>query len=229
MQNIPRRWLVFDVENTLIDEGGASRQTISRILSEAGVDVDTDEYAGMYTAATKYAFNYQEARRFLTIRQMHILRLRNLYQVYGLQRDPDVDLERIMRAKEECPLFPDVLGSIDELSGEWALGIISNADEDDPIIKRVCDCVRFDCVVTSEVAQAHKPDARLFELFLARSGASRGGMVFVGDHQVADVLGGKQFGLEVVWLNRNNEVLGGAIPTPDYEVRSLVELPALLR
>jgi putative hydrolase of the HAD superfamily len=73
-----------------------------------------------------------------------------------------------------------------------------------------------------------KPDARLFQEALQRGGVDASAAVHVGDHPGDDIAGAQQAGLRAVWFNPTGKVWE-ADQRPDAEIRSLTELPPLLR
>ena len=54
-------------------------------------------------------------------------------------------------------------------------------------------------------------------------------MLHVGDSDVDDVKGAKEAGLAVAWVNRDGRARRADVPAPDFEIRDLSQLPALLR
>ena len=48
--------------------------------------------------------------------------------------------------------------------------------------------------------------------------------LYVGDRQLEDVKGAGSVGMGTVWVNRNGEPLDPDLPSPDYQVGSLLEL-----
>ena len=49
-------------------------------------------------------------------------------------------------------------------------------------------------------------------------------MLYVGDSQSADVLGAKNAGMPVAWVNRDGASLKEGVPQPDHEIASLCDL-----
>ena len=81
-----------------------------------------------------------------------------------------------------------------------------------------------------------KPDARIFRAAVARFAASApvSAAAYVGDRLRTDAIGAARAGLVGVWLNRSGERPGeadaaDAAAAGVLEIRSLAELPALLR
>jgi HAD superfamily hydrolase (TIGR01549 family) len=81
---------------------------------------------------------------------------------------------------------------------------------------------RFDCVLDSADEGVEKPDARFFEIALARSGARKDTTIHVGDLYHVDVAGARNAGLRGVLLDE-----AGLRPDADCpRVRTLDELVA---
>ncbi|HVU70859.1 MAG TPA: HAD family hydrolase [Ktedonobacteraceae bacterium] len=79
-----------------------------------------------------------------------------------------------------------------------------------------------DELVTSEEVGFIKPDPRIFQAALERSGCRAEEVVMVGDSWKADVLGARQAGIRAIWFNRG----GLACPNPALalELRALEPL-----
>jgi len=113
----------------------------------------------------------------------------------------------------------------------FRLGIVSNFDYAPTahwILEREGIAPLFDAVVISEEVGWRKPKPIIFEVALARLQVSPQEALFVGDRADIDVLGAKQAGLAVAWLNHEGEPLPDGIPAPEYEIRDLGTLGSLL-
>ena len=52
--------------------------------------------------------------------------------------------------------------------------------------------------------------------------------VYVGDNPFDDVKGAKGVGMGTVWINRYGKELDDGLPSPDYQIESLADLPQIL-
>jgi len=77
-----------------------------------------------------------------------------------------------------------------------------------------------DCVLDSCDEQVEKPDPRLFEIALERSGARKESTIHVGDLYNIDIVGARNAGLRAVLLDETNLRTNADCP----RVRSLAEL-----
>lgn len=140
------------------------------------------------------------------------------------------DLHR-QYADETMRLFDDVPGLLAALAAaRLPLALITNgASDTQRNALRVVGLERhFGAVVVSGEAGAAKPDAVVFGLALDKLGVQPERVWHIGDNLLTDVAGAKAAGITAVWLNRSGAALPDGPPQPDYEVRSLRELAALL-
>ena len=82
-----------------------------------------------------------------------------------------------------------------------------------------------DCVLDSHDEQVEKPDPRLFEIALARSGARRESTIHVGDLYNIDVVGARNAGLRAVLLDEADLRMDADCA----RVKSLAELVSRIR
>ena len=100
------------------------------------------------------------------------------------------------------PEVPEVLGALRDAGLQ--LAVISNFTDALTAVCRshVLDGY-FDCLVSSAVSGAQKPDVGIFREALRRTGADPAAAVHVGDNYVADVLGARAAGIDAVLVDRS--------------------------
>ena len=127
-----------------------------------------------------------------------------------------------------APVFDEVHAVVEALRPHYRLSLLSNADDDFLTACLARNGLSFDIVVTSEEARAIKPNPEIF-LFLARRlGLAPDQILYAGDNPVPDVLGPKQAGMKVAWINRFGLRRPRRVPAPDLRLRSLSELVTIL-
>jgi 2-haloacid dehalogenase len=126
--------------------------------------------------------------------------------------------------------FPEVPGVLRALRGAgYATAILSNGSP-----KMLDDAVGgaglrdlFDAVLSVDAVRVFKTDARVYRYALDRLGVEAREVAFQSSN-AWDAHAASDFGMRVVWCNRygqRRERLPGA---PDFEIRTLAELPDLL-
>ena len=87
----------------------------------------------------------------------------------------------------------------------------------------------FDGMFISEEIGGRKPEPEYFEKCFERIPAfCKTHTAILGDSLSADMQGGKNAGITTIWFNRDDMPDEEGV-CPDYEIRSLSELPALLK
>lgn len=114
------------------------------------------------------------------------------------------------------------------------MAAVSNADENqlEPLIERGQLHRWLRHWTSSEAAQSCKPDARIFQIALQKSQLAPHEIVFVGDSLEQDIAGAHKAGMKTVLITELDELapmsIGRETPEPDFRIKSLSELPAIL-
>ena len=143
----------------------------------------------------------------------------------GDGRDAALYLKRRMA---EASAFPETLPAIEALRPHYRLALLSNADDDFLLACLERNRLHFDPIVSSEEAGAIKPHPAIFERLTREMGLKPEQILYVGDNPWPDVLGGRQAGLRVAWVNRYRLRRPRQVPPPDIKVTSLAELVPFL-
>lgn len=230
--------LFFDLDGTLLDGSGhheAILRTCRRIASDQlGLDADrllaaNDEVWQQYwpEVADKWTLGVLDGTHVSLGAWRRTLRL------CGCTDDAIARLARETYAqyrRESLRLFDDVPELISLLRRRVSLALVTNGASDTQRENlRVLDIEhRFAAVVISGEVGVAKPDARIFRLALDELGVLPENVWHVGDDLNTDVAGAKAAGLTSVWLNRGSDPGTAGAPKPDYEIRSMRDLAALL-
>ncbi|MFI6675271.1 HAD family hydrolase [Kribbella sp. NPDC050470] len=121
-------------------------------------------------------------------------------------------------------LYPEVLDSLTALRTTYKLGLLSNGNS---YPDRFGLGQLFDAVVFAQDHDVAKPDRRLFDIAAATIDATADSIAMIGDSPVNDVTAAQRAGWRGIWLNRDARTCPPDC-TPDAEIASLTELPAVL-
>ena len=132
----------------------------------------------------------------------------------------------------EWPAFPDSAAALARLHEQFALGVITNCDDDLFAASEAKLGVRFDHLVTAQQAKRYKPNPRGFELMFERVGLPPARILHVAQSLYHDHVPAKRLGLSTVWVDRRAGREGsGATPpaqaSPDLTVPDMATLAAL--
>lgn len=217
----------FDAGGTLLTSSPAPVEIFRRALSAKGHPIDS--------AALSRTLRTPDAivaliRPLASSLEREFYRSVNarLLEHLGL-REEDADLDAIGEAFERDPLYRPYADSVRVLRelhlAGLRTGVVSNFSHRLPrVLKETGLAPHLDTVTYSSEAGAEKPHPKIFHSALARAGATPERVLMVGDSYEADYLGARRAGLHAVLLCR-----GHAAPNPCPAIRSLEDLPDLLR
>ena len=138
--------------------------------------------------------------------------------------------ERLLRLYLKLDVFPDVRNTLTQLREKGLkTAILSNGA---PAMLQ--SAVEYngighllDAVLSAEAVRIYKPHASVYSLAEEALGGQRRAIVFLSAN-AWDACGAAAFGLRVVWCNRYGQRRERLPTQPDFEVKSLVEIPALV-
>jgi 2-haloacid dehalogenase len=147
-----------------------------------------------------------------------------VFKRMGLAGDAWAAALQFKAALAGAPAFPDARPAIEALRSHYQLALLSNADDDflEECLAR--NELHFDTVVTSEQAEAIKPNPAIFEYLSRTLDVAPSNVLYAGDNPIPDVLGPVRAGMKCAWVNRNGMRKPRNVPQPDIRVRSLEEL-----
>ncbi len=161
------------------------------------------------------------------VSRLRIESLKVLSDAAGIGHDwIDQAFEVFFEARQQVDLYDDVEPVLDALSTEYTLVAVSDGNADIGLtgIDRW-----FDFSVSAAEVGHQKPHPLVFETVLAKAGVGPDETVHIGDDQHRDIYGACEAGIRTVWLNRGNHAWSHPECDADHHIRSLRELPAILR
>jgi len=211
----------FDVFGTLISVRDSSYGAFERILGDAGAP-HLDVKAFWEHWEERNIAHYWEPYR--SYRAICELSLAETFEHFGVAGDSRL-IDRYFEAFSRFFLYDDVVRTLDRLSRNHQLAVVSNIDDD---LLALTPLRRdFDLVCTAQRAGGYKPDGTLFRYLIENSGCAKDEILHSGQSQFTDLVGGKPLGLTIAWINRRGVSLDASVPRPDFvlsDVQSLVGL-----
>jgi 2-haloacid dehalogenase len=138
--------------------------------------------------------------------------------------------ERLMDLYRTLGAFPEVPGVLRALrEAGFATAILSNGSPDmlASAVEGAGLTAAFDAVISVDEVGSFKPDRRVYQRALDRLGVAAEAVAFQSSN-AWDAHAASAFGMRVVWCNRYGQRRERLPGTPDHEIHSLAELPALL-
>lgn len=200
------RWLFFDVGSTLVDEHLAYEHRMRGIAARSGTAFD-------FVWETALSFYRQNKKGDLETAAM-------------------LGVELPKWHKEDERPYPEAAACLKELSGRYRIGIIANQSAGTAERLEKYGLLQYVALVTASAEEGvAKPDRRIFELALERSGARPEEAVMIGDRIDNDILPAKALGMRTIWIRQGFGrywSITREAETPDHIVQSLMEICSIL-
>jgi 2-haloacid dehalogenase len=138
--------------------------------------------------------------------------------------------ERLMTLYLTLDAFPEVPMTLRQLQAAgFKTAILSNGSPD--MLQRLVTGAKldglFDAVLSVEEVGIYKTSPKVYQLALDRLGVKREEVAFQSSN-AWDAYAASAFGMRVVWCNRYGQIAERLPGRPDFVIKSLAELPALV-
>ena len=234
--------IFFDLGGTLFSYKNVIKTTfpiLDKAVKRSGKTPNTEQIRAAYKeSSSEIASEYSSKNYYLHrdfFNDVFILFLKKLDLKYDralLKWYANYHRDQIIDCLE---LKTDCLDTLKKLKkNNIYTSIVSNIDEDmlNPLLEKGQILPFIDDAISSEKAQSCKPDKKIFELALERSGIKAEESFFVGDSPEHDIAGAAPFGFKTVLiLDGGLEPplqTGKNAPNATYTIASLSELTTLL-
>jgi 2-haloacid dehalogenase len=223
MPPLPVKACVFDAYGTLFDFASAA----------AGCRDVLGEQTGALTALWR-----DKQLQYSWLRGMQGLHA-DFWQVTGDALDYSLETlglaepalrERLMGLYLNLATFPEVPTVLAELKAQgYATAILSNGSPAmlQSAVEGAGLTALLDHVISVEEVGVFKPHPRVYQRCVERIGVDAGDIAFQSSN-AWDAWAASAFGMKVFWCNRYGQRRERLPGRPDAEMRSLVELPALI-
>ena len=227
--------VLFDLYGTLIDiltdEWDLSTyRTLSQFLTYFEIYYKPEELAAKYQEKTaEKMMAYQEG----PFGEIDVFQVFEEILAEGWRKQPErimvVWLARLFRSltRRHFGLFEDAKPVLEELNGDYQLGIVSDAQWvfSEPEIRMLDLNNFFDTIVLSSRYFVRKPDPQIYAHALRAMRIEPSEALYVGNDPEADVAGPRAIGMPVILIDRLNALHHTSL----QRIRDLREIPKYIR
>jgi 2-haloacid dehalogenase len=218
------RALVFDVFGTLVDW----RSGVTEAFRASGTAGDPEELADAWRARYRpiLAEVNEGSRPWGNFDDLHLLTLRDLLVERGMDLPVD-ERNRLVHAWHQLDPWPDVRAGLEALRRGCVTAALSNGHVALLVdLARHAD-LRFDCVLSAELAHAYKPAPEAYQTAARLLDVEPAELMLVAAHPW-DLEGAREAGLRTAFVDRPLEYGPGsaarADPRADHSVADLLQL-----
>lgn len=225
--------IFFDLDHTLWDYEGNAGEALHELydhyaLGERGMFSKEELVTTFFEVNDMLwdAYNHHRIQR----KDLRERRFPTIFKRLGLPielRPKNIETEYIALSPTKDKVFDNAHELLDYLSPKYELHIITNGFDDIQGMKMSSSRIDhyFKVIITSETAGFRKPDPRIFQLALDKSGAEVSHSLMVGDNLRADIGGARDFGIDQVFFNPGRKSHTDSVT---HEITGLKELMSLL-
>jgi 2-haloacid dehalogenase len=222
------RALVFDVFGTLVDW----RSGVAEAFDASGVPGDPEELADAWRALYRPILTEvnEGSRPWGNFDELHLVTLDDLLSERGVDL-PGEERGRLVHAWHRLEPWPDVRTGLEALRRRRVVATLSNGHVALLVELARHGDLRFDCVLSAELAQAYKPAPEAYRTAARLLGVEAAELTLVAAHPW-DLEGARNAGLGTAFIDRPLEYGPGsparADPDADESVADLLELAELV-
>ena len=224
------KFLLFDLDHTLLDFDTAEDVALTQLLKEEGVE-DIQAYKDYYVPMNKLLWKDLELKK---IRKQKLVNTRfsKLFAHFGIEKDGVYLAERYQfYLAQQGQVFSGAMELLDSLIDRgYELYAATNGITTIQTGRMAQSGLApyFNQVFISEQLQTQKPDALFYEKKGQQiAGFSKEKALMIGDSLTADIQGGNNAGIDTIWYNPHH-LENHTQAQPTYEVDSYQALLELL-
>ena len=224
------KFLLFDLDHTLLDFDAAEDVALSQLLNEEGVE-DIQAYKNYYVPMNKTLWKDLELKK-ITKQELVNTRFAKLFAHFGIEKDGAYLAERYQFfLSKQGQIFPGVEDLLKKLiSRGYELYAATNGITyiQTGRLEQSGIAPFFKKIFISEQLHTQKPDAAFYEKIGARIPKfNKNHALMIGDSLSADIRGGNNADIDTIWYNPHH-LENHTQAQPTYEVDSYQALLELL-
>ena len=224
------KFLLFDLDHTLLDFDTAEDVALTQLLKEEGVE-DIQTYKDYYVPMNKLLWKDLELK-MITKKELVNTRFAKLFAHFGIEKDGTYLAERyqffLSKQGQTFPGVEDLLRKL--ISQGYELYAATNGITyiQTGRLKQSGISPFFKEIFISEQLHTQKPDAAFYEKIGARiPNFNKNHALMIGDSLSADIQGGNNAGIDTIWYNPHH-LKNKSLAQPTYEIDSYQALLELL-
>ena len=220
------KFLLFDLDHTLLDFDAAEDIALTQLLEEEGVE-DIQTYKDYYVPMNKALWKDLEQKK-ITKAELINTRFEKLFAHFGIEKDGAYLAERYQCfLSKQGQIFPGVEDLLKKLIHQGfelyaatnGITYIQTGRFEQSGISPF-----FKEIFISEQLHTQKPDAAFYEKIGSRiPNFDKNQTLMIGDSLSADIQGGNNAGIDTIWYNPHH-MENKTQAQPTYEVHSYKDL-----
>jgi len=220
------KWLLFDLDDTLLNFGVSERFALAKVLAKVGINFQTT-HLEIYERINRKCWNDFEAgtlpqSAINNTRFSRFLTAMNLPNEHATELG-DFYLEQL---SEKAVYMKGADKLLEEQFGKYHLGIVTNGlkQVQRPKLLKNNLAHYFNIIVVSDEIGVSKPNAAFFDYtFNKMNFPEKEKVLIIGDSLNSDIRGGHNYGIDTCWYNPKKKQNTLSLK-PTFEIDNLSQL-----
>lgn len=222
-------WLLFDVDNTLLDFDSAAKIAFHKTLEIFKIPARPQIYS-IYKKVNHLVWTAYENKE-ISSEALRPKRFELFLKEINLPGQPaEMNETYLSLLIESSTLWRGAKDVLNQLSSQYQMAVITNGlkEVQRPRLALTQIDHFFQTIIVSDEIGVAKPQAGFFDYaFQQIKSSSKNKVLVIGDSLNSDIKGGINYGLDTCWFNpMGKDNTSGLQPT--YEIRTLRELMEVL-
>lgn len=224
---MPYKWLLFDVDNTLLDFEQTETLALEQNFAQHGLPFPPEAKKRYHEINQRFWQRLE--RKEVTPETLQVGRFQELFDELGISYDAALFADSYLaQLGQQAPLVDGALELLQELNGRFQLGIITNglADVQHPRLEKSGLKPYFSPIIISQEIGVSKPNPGIFDAAFAQMNQpAKSEVLIIGDSLSSDMAGGVNYGIDTCWFNPNGKTTDLPIT---YKIKTLRQLHEIL-
>ena len=227
-----QKWILFDLDDTLIDHSYAQEKAIETFyLSHSDTfNISSPEFKALWHELVSRFFGLY-AKKILTIEEARYLRMQELFLHFHVKLSPAEASQKfrdfIYHYRNNWRPIPGAISVLKELSKKYPIGLITNGDHRTQTkkLKHIKALHYFDVCFFAGDLPWSKPSPHLFHFVKRTLGVKSFSQIcYIGDQFQEDYLASKYVGVQSFWFSKKHTFI-----RPAQTVRQLEKLQKIFK
>ena len=227
--------LTFDVFGTVTDWRSTVIREAASFGKKRGIDIDWEDFALAWRA--RYEPSMHRVRTgelpWQNLDALHLLIVEELIEKFGLPNLHESDKHYLTNIWHRLDLWPDVREGLKRMRQNFTVAPLSNGNV--ALLTNLSKHahLRWDCILSSELARHYKPDSAVYITAANLLGLTTNQIMMVAAHN-SDLLAAQAAGYRTAFVYRTTEYGAGQTtdlaphPSVDIVARDFMDLAAQL-
>ena len=195
--------LIFDVFGTVVDWRTSIINECKKLGSSKNILADWESFADKWRG--KYGPFMNKVRNgelpWTNLDALHRMALEELLLEFNIKGFSEPEKEKLNTAWHRLKPWPDSVQGLTRLKENYIIGTLSNGNVSLLVNMAKNAGLPWDCILSAELAQAYKPDPKVYAMAVSMLGLKPEEVVMVAAHK-GDLVAAQNVGLKTAFVPR---------------------------